>query len=165
MMSVKAFSASMAANYYEKDGYYSKSINAKDAWGGKLAKHQGLVGEVDAKVFKAVIETSGSAKCAGYDLTMSAPKSCSIALGSMREIRMDMTECHIAAVKKVMDKVESEAIKTRVIIAEQFHERTRMAGSLDLSARRAHELTAKRQLLSASTLFLQKAVEGLRGNF
>lgn len=114
MMSVKAFSASMAANYYEKDGYYAKSINAKDAWGGKLAKHQGLVGEVDAKVFKAVIETSGSAKCAGYDLTMSAPKSCSIALGSMREISMDMTECHIAAVKKVMDKVESEAIKTRV---------------------------------------------------
>ena len=37
-----------------------------------------------------------------------------------------------------------------------------MAGSLDLSARRAHELTAKRQLLSASTLFSQKVVEGLR---
>ena len=38
-----------------------------------------------------------------------------------------------------------------------------MAGSLDSSARRAHELTAKRQLLSASTLFSQKAVEGLQG--
>ena len=37
-----------------------------------------------------------------------------------------------------------------------------MAGSLELSARRAHELTAKRQLLSASTLFA-KSCRGVTG--
>ncbi len=130
MLSIGA-SAAQGASYYEHDGYYAKDDpkhKSASAWAGKGAAELGLDGEVDADVFRAVLEgkvPDGSGRQLGRqgkdgeiihrpgrDLTFSAPKSVSIAglIGGDERI----VDAHDRAVKATLAWVEGNAAETRV---------------------------------------------------
>ena len=130
MLSIGA-SAAQGASYYEHDGYYAKDDpkhKSASAWAGKGAAELGLDGEVDADVFRAVLEgkvPDGSGRQLGRqgkdgeivhrpgrDLTFSAPKSVSIAglIGGDERI----VDAHDRAVKATLAWVERNAAETRV---------------------------------------------------
>ena len=132
MLSIGAItSAAQGASYYEKDGYYAKDDpehrNAS-AWFGKGAGALGLSGPVDPDTFRAVLEgkvPDGSGTelgkrgkdgeithRPGRDLTLSAPKSVSIAAlvgGDERIVGV-----HDRAVKATLAWVEKNAVETRM---------------------------------------------------
>ena len=91
-------SSAQGASYYERDGYYAKDDPEHlrlSAWAGRGAAELGLEGAVDPDVFRAVLEgkvPDGSGRQLGRrgkdgeiqhrpgrDLTLSAPKSVSLA--------------------------------------------------------------------------------------
>ena len=130
MLSIGA-SAAQGASYYEHDGYYAKDDpkhKSASAWAGKGAAELGLDGEVDADVFRTVLEgkvPDGSGRQLGRqgkdgeivhrpgrDLTFSAPKSVSIAalVGGDKRI----VDAHDRAVKATLAWVERNAAETRV---------------------------------------------------
>ena len=132
MLSIGALaSAAQGAGYYERDGYYAKDDpehKSASAWAGKGAAELGLHGEVDADVFRTVLEgkvPDGSGRQLGRrgnegeilhrpgrDLTFSAPKSVSIAalVGGDKRI----VAAHDRAVKATLAWVERNAAETRV---------------------------------------------------
>ena len=132
MLSIGALaSAAQGASYYERDGYYAKDDpehKSASAWAGKGAVELGLHGEVDADVFRTVLEgkvPDGSGRQLGRrgnegeilhrpgrDLTFSAPKSVSIAalVGGDKRI----VGAHDRAVKATLAWVERNAAETRV---------------------------------------------------
>ena len=132
MLSIGALaSAAHGAGYYERDGYYAKDDpehKSASAWAGKGAAELGLHGEVDADVFRTVLEgkvPDGSGRQLGRrgnegeilhrpgrDLTFSAPKSVSIAalVGGDKRI----VGAHDRAVKATLAWVEGNAAETRV---------------------------------------------------
>ena len=132
MLSIGAVaSAAQGASYYERDGYYAKDDSehkSASAWAGKGAAELGLHGEVDADVFRTVLEgkvPDGSGRQLGRrgnegeilhrpgrDLTFSAPKSVSIAalVGGDKRIVV----AHDRAVKATLAWVERNAAETRV---------------------------------------------------
>ena len=132
MLSIGALSsAGQGASYYEKDGYYAKDDpdhKAASAWAGTGAGELGLDGEVDAGVFRAVLEgkvPDGSdtrlgrkAKDGeithrpGRDLTFSAPKSVSVAAFVGGDARI--VDVHDRAVKATLGWVEAKAAETRM---------------------------------------------------
>ena len=119
------------ASYYERDGYYAKDDPAhKDAsaWAGKGAEELGLTGPVDPDTFRAVLEgrvPDGSdtrlgrrgkdgeiTHRPGRDLTLSAPKSVSLAAlvgGDGRVI-----DAHDRAVARTLDWFERNVAETRM---------------------------------------------------
>ena len=119
------------ASYYERDGYYAKDDPAhKDAsaWVGKGAEELGLRGSVDPGTFKAVLEgkvPDGSGTelgrrgkdgerlhRPGRDLTLSAPKSVSLAALVGGDARV--VEAHDRAVARTLDWFERNVAETRM---------------------------------------------------
>lgn len=129
MLSIHTLSsASQAAQYYESGDYYVKGEEAKNnSWHGKGAAELGLNGDVDAKQFKQLLQGimpdgtqlkkgfdrhGNEIHRPGYDLTFSACKSASILAIVGGDERI--FAAHIAAVKDVLNKIESEMAATRV---------------------------------------------------
>jgi conjugative relaxase-like TrwC/TraI family protein len=87
MMSLSAVGGgSDAAGYYQKDNYYTRDeATEASGWNGKAADELDLKGEVDEKVFAAVldgklpngveIKNAKGDHQAGWDITLSASKA------------------------------------------------------------------------------------------
>ena len=125
------------ASYYERDGYYAKDDPAhKDAsaWAGKGAAELGLEGPVDPDTFRAVLEgrvPDGSdtrlgrrgkdgeiTHRPGRDLTLSAPKSVSLAALVGGDARV--TDAHDRAVARTLDWFERNVAETRMRDPENY---------------------------------------------
>ena len=89
-------SASQGVSYYEKDGYYARddlAYKQDSAWAGRGAQAMGLSGEVEPEAFQKALEghVPGGRQLGkkardgcmhhrpGIDVTLSAPKSVSLA--------------------------------------------------------------------------------------
>ena len=132
MLSIGAVaSAAQGASYYEKDGYYANDDpehREASAWIGKGAEVLGLSGPVDPDTFRAILEgkvpdgsgtelgkRGGDGEIThrpGRDLTLSAPKSVSIAALVGGDARI--VGVHDRAVKATLAWVEKNAVETRV---------------------------------------------------
>ena len=122
-------SPSQGVSYYERDGYYSKDDpehREASAWAGKGAEALGLSGPVDPDVFTAILEgrvpdgprlgrpgkDGEIIHRPGRDLTLSAPKSVSLAALVGGDGRV--AEAHGRAVKRTLAWVEERAVETRM---------------------------------------------------
>ena len=122
-------SPSQGVSYYERDGYYAKDDpdhRAASAWAGKGADALGLSGPVDPDVFTAILEgrvPDGSqlgrrgkdgeiVHRPGRDLTLSAPKSVSLAALVGGDARI--VEAHGRTVERTLAWVEERVIETRM---------------------------------------------------
>ena len=124
-------SASQGLSYYEHDGYYAAGDpehREASAWAGRGAAALGLEGEVDGETFRAVLEghvPDGSgrrlgrvgrdgtvAHRPGRDLTLSAPKSVSLAALVGGDARI--VDAHDRAVRAALAWVERNAAETRM---------------------------------------------------
>ncbi len=124
-------SAAQGVSYYERDGYYAKDDaehRAASAWAGKGAAEAGLEGPVDAEMFRAVLEgrvPDGSgrqlgrrgkdgeiAHRPGRDLTLSAPKSVSLAALVGGDARV--VDAHDRAVARMLAWFEKNVAETRM---------------------------------------------------
>ena len=124
-------SAAQGVSYYERDGYYAKDDPAhRDAsrWTGKGAAELGLSGPVDPDAFKEILEgrvpdetghrlgrkqKDGTlAHRPGRDVTLSAPKSVSLAalIGGDQRI----VAAHDKAVERTLAWVEKNVAETRL---------------------------------------------------
>ena len=122
---------SQGATYYERDGYYAKDDpehQAASAWAGRGAAELGLEGAVDPDAFRAVLEghvPDGSgrrlgrlgkdgeiAHRPGRDLTLSAPKSVSLAGLVGGDTRV--VEAHDRAVARTLAWFERNVAETRM---------------------------------------------------
>ncbi len=132
MLSIGAIaSAAQGASYYEKDGYYAKDDpghREASAWFGKGAQALGLSGPVDPDTFRAILEgrvpdgsgtelgrpdgDGGIIHRPGRDLTLSAPKSVSIAALVGGDGRI--VDVHDRAVRATLAWVEKNAAETRM---------------------------------------------------
>ena len=119
------------ASYYEKDGYYAKDDpehRDASAWAGRGAEELGLSGPVDPGTFRAVLEgkvPDGSdtrlgrrgkdgeiQHRPGRDLTLSAPKSVSLAALVGGDARV--VEAHDRAVARTLAWFEKNVAETRM---------------------------------------------------
>ena len=124
-------SAAQGVSYYERDGYYANDDPAhKEAsgWTGKGAAELGLAGPVDPDAFKEILEgrvpdgtghrlgrkqKDGTlAHRPGRDVTLSAPKSVSLAalIGGDKRI----VDAHDKAVERTLAWVEKNVVQTRL---------------------------------------------------
>ena len=120
---------SQGVSYYERDGYYAKDDpdhRAASAWTGKGADALGLSGPVDPDAFTAILEgrvpdgprlgrpgkDGDIVHRPGRDLTLSAPKSVSLAALVGGDARV--AEAHGRAVERTLAWVEERAIETRM---------------------------------------------------
>ena len=119
------------ASYYERDGYYAKDDpehREASAWAGKGAEELGLKGPVDPAAFRAVLEgkvPDGSGTelgrrgkdgeilhRPGRDLTLSAPKSVSLAALVGGDARV--VDAHDRAVARTLAWFEKNVAETRM---------------------------------------------------
>ena len=119
------------ASYYEKDGYYAKDDpehREASGWAGRGAEELGLTGPVDPEIFRAVLEGkvpdgSGTEPRAarqgrrnphrpGRDLTLSAPKSVSLAALVGGDARV--VDAHDRAVARTLAWFEKNVAETRM---------------------------------------------------
>ena len=123
-------SASQGVSYYERDGYYAADDPAHreaSAWTGRGAGALGLSGPVDPDAFRKVLEgrvPDGSGQRLGRrrngelvhrpgrDLTLSAPKSVSLAALVGGDERV--VAAHDRAVKRTLGWVENHVAETRL---------------------------------------------------
>ena len=123
-------SASQGVSYYERDGYYAADDPAHreaSAWAGRGADALGLSGPVDPDAFRKVLEgrvPDGSGQRLGRrrngelvhrpgrDLTLSAPKSVSLAALVGGDERV--VAAHDRAVKRTLGWVEKHVAETRL---------------------------------------------------
>ena len=129
-------SASQGVSYYERDGYYAQDDPAHkeaSAWTGKGAGELNLTGPVEPELFKKILEgyvPDGTGHRLGRrekdgtvlhrpgrDITLSAPKSVSLAalIGGDRRI----VTAHDKAVKRTLGWVEKNVVETRLRDAEK----------------------------------------------
>ena len=121
-------SAGSTVHYFEQDGYYAKGDpehRKASFWHGELARALGLGRHVSPKRFNAILQgyvpgtdirlgrlrDGGHQHRPGVDITLSAPKSVSLAAllhGDRRVIR-----AHDEAVRAALDRVEAELLQTR----------------------------------------------------
>ena len=121
-------SASSTVHYFEQDGYYAKGDpehRRASFWHGELARALGLGRHVSPKRFNAVllghvpgtdirlgrVRDGEHQHRPGVDITLSAPKSVSLAAllhGDRRVIR-----AHDEAVRAALDRVEAKLLQTR----------------------------------------------------
>lgn len=115
MLSISSINAGQAASYYQKDNYYTRDITQTDKWQGRLGKSFGLhMKQLEPTEFNTMIRSSAT-KCAGYDLSFSAPKSVSIAaMATTEDIKADMLVAHDRAVEKALKEIEQREIAARV---------------------------------------------------
>ena len=119
------------ASYYERDGYYAKDDaehREASGWAGKGAEELGLKGPVDPATFRAVLEgkvPDGSGTelgrrgkdgeilhRPGRDLTLSAPKSVSLAALVGGDARV--VDAHDRAVARTLAWFEKNVAETRM---------------------------------------------------
>ena len=124
-------SAAQGVSYYERDGYYAKDDaehRAASAWLGTGAAEAGLAGTVDPEAFRAVLEgvvPDGSGRRLGRlakdgerqhrpgrDLTLSAPKSVSLAALVGGDARV--VDAHDRAVARTVAWFEKNVAETRM---------------------------------------------------
>ena len=124
-------SAAQGVSYYEKDGYYAKDDpehRYASAWAGRGAGELGLEGAVDPDIFRAVLEgkvpdDSGRElgrrdrdgkliHRPGRDVTLSAPKSVSLAALVGGDGRV--VDAHDRAVEATLGWIERHAVETRL---------------------------------------------------
>lgn len=124
MMSLSAVgSGSDAAGYYQKDNYYTRDqASEASGWQGKAADVLGLKGPVDEKQFAdlldgklpngAEIKSPSGEHRAGWDITLSAPKSVSLLalVGGDKRVEGAMRE----SAEATMAWVEKNLIETRI---------------------------------------------------
>ena len=124
-------SASQGVSYYERDGYYAQDDPAHkeaSAWTGKGAGELNLAGPVEPELFKKILEgyvPDGTGHRLGRrekdgtvlhrpgrDITLSAPKSVSLAalIGGDRRI----VSAHDKAVQRTLAWVEKNVVETRL---------------------------------------------------
>ena len=120
---------SQGVSYYERDGYYAKDDpehRDASAWAGKGAEALDLSGPVDPDVFTAILEgrvpdgpqlgrpgkDGEIVHRPGRDLTLSAPKSVSLAGLVGGDARV--SEAHGRAVERTLAWVEERAVETRM---------------------------------------------------
>lgn len=118
----KVHNAAQARSYYaEVDDYYREGGSAPTEWFGALAREYGFVGEVDAADFERVMRGEVGGKSvgkdrvmsdgkihqghrAGYDLTISAPKTASVLALVGGDTRL--IDAHDAAVRFAFAQAE-----------------------------------------------------------
>ena len=124
-------SAAQGVSYYERDGYYAKDDPAHreaSRWTGRGAADLGLVGAVDPDAFKEILEgrvpdgtgqrlgrkqNDGTlAHRPGRDVTLSAPKSVSLAALIGGDGRI--VDAHDKAVERTLAWVEKHVVQTRL---------------------------------------------------
>ena len=124
-------SPGQGVSYYERDGYYAKDDPAHreaSAWAGKGAETLGLSGPVDPDIFEAVLKgrmPDGAGRQLGRrdkdgnlhhrpgrDVTLSAPKSVSLAALIGRDERV--TAAHDRAAGRALAWVEGNVVETRM---------------------------------------------------
>ena len=124
-------SAAQGVSYYERDGYYASDDPAHreaSAWAGKGAEALGLEGAVDPDTFRGVLEgkvPDGSGRelgrrgkdgsiehRPGRDVTLSAPKSVSLAALVGGDVRV--VDIHDRAVAATLAWIEGNAAETRM---------------------------------------------------
>ena len=124
-------SAAQGVSYYERDGYYAKDDaehRAASAWLGTGAAEAGLAGTVDPEAFRGVLEgvvPDGSGRQLGRlakdgerqhrpgrDLTLSAPKSVSLAALVGGDARV--VDAHDRAVARTVAWFEKNVAETRM---------------------------------------------------
>ena len=129
MLSVATVTESMGSSYYANaaENYYTRDATVNDAWQGSLCEAAGLEpgGEIQAEQFQLMLHNSGSAKCAAYDCTFSAPKSVSILaeLGT-KEQHAALLAAHQAAVASTLQEIEANEIGARIThdgVTEHIH--------------------------------------------
>ena len=120
---------SQGVTYYERDGYYAKDDpehREASAWAGRGAEALGLSGPVDPDAFRAILEgrvpdgprlgrpgkDGEIVHRPGRDLTLSAPKSVSLAALVGGDARV--VDAHGRAVKRTLAWVEERAVETRM---------------------------------------------------
>jgi len=116
---VISLSAGRAVKYYDRDNYY---LEHEGYWYGKFAKLRKLSGVVEKKHFSNILQgkdprteaelvpnAGKKDRCAGSDLTFSAPKSVS-ALYFKDERLMAAFD---VAVQRTLDYIEREFVQTR----------------------------------------------------
>ncbi len=120
---------SQGVSYYERDGYYAKDDpdhRDASAWAGKGADALGLSGPVDPDVFPAILEgrvpdgprlgrpgkDGEIVHRPGRDLTLSAPKSVSLAALVGGDARV--ADAHGRAVERTLAWAEERAVETRM---------------------------------------------------
>ena len=125
----KIASPAQGVSYFERDGYYARDDPAHkeaSAWAGKGAEALGLSGPVDPEIFKAVLEgkvpngpqlgkrdkDGNIHHRPGRDVTLSAPKSVSLAALVGDDDRV--IAAHDAAVKGTLTWIEKNAVETRM---------------------------------------------------
>lgn len=107
----KVATGAAAASYYESaDDYYHRG-HAPSAWAGEGAQQLGLTGEVDADVFRklldgqmpdgSVIHNAAEGRRGGTDFTFSAPKSVSLQTLIGEDVRL--IDAHQKAVTRTLD--------------------------------------------------------------
>ncbi len=121
-------SASSTVHYFEQDGYYAKGDpehRRASFWHGAAARALGLGRHVSPKTFHAILQgcvpgtdirlgrlrDGEHQHRPGVDITLSAPKSVSLAAllhGDRRVVR-----AHDEAVRAALDRVEAELLQTR----------------------------------------------------
>ena len=127
----KIASASQGVAYFERDGYYARSDPAHreaSAWAGKGADALGLSGPVDPDAFTAILEgkVPGGSQLGrrdkdgnihhrpGRDVTLSAPKSVSLAALVCGDHRI--AAAHDRAVQRTLSWIEANAIASGTMI-------------------------------------------------
>ncbi|NJS14193.1 MAG: relaxase domain-containing protein [Sphingopyxis sp.] len=116
-------SAAGAAEYYAQDNYYLADQSAEASeWGGEGAERLGLLGEVKADQFEAILAgklpngvtisgRGGGQHVAGIDLTFSAPKSVSLVALVGKDERV--SAAHLEAVRTTMSWAEKNLALAR----------------------------------------------------
>lgn len=121
--------------YYEntvakgQDDYYSGKGEAPGQWVGRGAETLGLSGQVDGKLFKALMagidpsdpaqkrrlrDSGRELKIVAYDLTFSAPKSVSVEFATQDgATSAQLVAAHEAAVAAALEYIEDAAVQVR----------------------------------------------------
>ena len=134
----KIVSPAQGVSYYERDGYYTRDDPAHreaSAWAGKGTDALGLSGPVDPDTFTVILEgrvPGGSQQLgrrdkngsilhrSGRDVTLSAPKSVSLAALVCGDGRI--VAAHDHAVQRTLAWIEANAIETRMRGPVQRHD-------------------------------------------
>lgn len=138
MLSASKDAGGNSAEYYEADNYYEAGDNPGGSeWLGEGAKHAGLTGAIDPKVFNDARDGTlpdGSTaaqntpnRVPGWDFTFSAPKSISLLALVGKDDRL--IEAHRAASKTAMGYMERHAA-TRVRLDQSTVKRERTGNLL-----------------------------------
>ena len=125
MLSISTCNAKMAVTYYEKDDYYTRTLDQEtDCWQGSRQDVQIKDGErIDPAKFQGILETEARKNCA-IDLTFSAPKSVSVAceLGDP-QLREVLLQAHREAVSETMQTIMRELQCRRKEHGQIIHEK------------------------------------------